>query len=137
MLSQRLQNTWKGAGSASHMTSIFCAVWLYYASMRMNKCYHQLSCSLYFCCLIFLPSPDHLNFSANGILRLVLLRQLLWTQMVSLEETNQKWAPTGISREHNQRCGDLNDLSIKQCDVKTGVTESCHRILSLSGHIHC
>ena len=52
----------------------------------------------------------------------VLLRQLLWTQMVSLEETNQKWARTGISREHNQRCGDFNDLSVKQCDFKTGVT---------------
>jgi hypothetical protein len=80
----------EGAGSASHMTSIFCAVWLYYASMRMNKCYHQLSCSLYFCCLMFLPSPDHLNFSANGILRLVLLRQLLWTQMVSLKENQSE-----------------------------------------------
>ena len=42
----------------------------------------------------------------------VLLRQLLWTQMVSLEEINQKWAPTGISREHNQQRGDFNDLSV-------------------------
>lgn len=46
----------------------------------------------------------------------------------------QKWAPTGISREHNQRCGDFNDLSIKQCDFKTGVTFTSPTLVAFRPH---
>ena len=50
---------------------------LAYLSINNILCF----CSFYFCRLTFLPSPDHLNFSAHCILRPVQLRHLLWAQM--------------------------------------------------------